>query len=106
MAQLLERNSKFDMGKPRLTRRETEILSQVAQGRSSKSIAELLFVSSRTIEYHLASAYEKLGARNRVQAILAAGSLGLIPDIPALKNAYRMREELETELIAIRPEYD
>ena len=106
MALSIIQNSRFDGGKPRLTNRETEILSHVSLGRSNKSVAELLFVSTRTIEYHLARSYEKLGARNRVQAILAASSLGLIQDIPGLKNAHRMRDALELELVSVCPEFE
>lgn len=73
----------------RLTRREREILTFVAQGLKATEVAEILFVSKRTIDYHLASAYAKLGAKNRIQAIVAASRLGLVvyePDRPFIDS--------------------
>lgn len=66
----------------RLTERELEILCLIAQGHSSKDTASLLFVSRRTVDFHLANIYEKLLVTNRVQAILVAGRLGLIRGEP------------------------
>ena len=37
----------------RLTRREVEILSLIVEGHSSKKVADLLFVSKRTVDFHL-----------------------------------------------------
>lgn len=66
----------------RLTKREIEVLSLIAQGMSSKEAADELFVSKRTIDFHLANIYDKLQVNNRVQAFLAATRLGLIPFEP------------------------
>ncbi|MFN3691238.1 MAG: LuxR C-terminal-related transcriptional regulator, partial [Fimbriimonadales bacterium] len=44
----------------RLTKREIEVLSLIAQGRSSQEVADALFVSKRTVDFHLANIYEKL----------------------------------------------
>ncbi len=62
----------------RLTRRELEVLTLVIEGKSSKEAADLLFVSKRTVDFHLANIYEKLQVTNRVQAFRRAASLGLI----------------------------
>lgn len=48
-----------------LTRREREIATLAARGRSSKEIAEELFLSARTVDNHLQSIYGKLGVRGR-----------------------------------------
>jgi DNA-binding CsgD family transcriptional regulator len=48
-----------------LTARESEIASLVARGHSNRDIAELLFLSPRTVEHHLERARRKLGAANR-----------------------------------------
>jgi DNA-binding CsgD family transcriptional regulator len=48
-----------------LTRREREVATLAARGRSSREIADALFVSARTVENHLQHAYEKLGVRGR-----------------------------------------
>ncbi len=59
---------------PHLTRRELEVARLAAQGMSSREISTVLFVSVRTVESHLASAYRKLDirSRQRLRAALAA----------------------------------
>jgi DNA-binding NarL/FixJ family response regulator len=52
------------VGKPRLTRRETEILQQIAEGKTSQEIAEILFISPRTVDTHRANLIQKLGVKN------------------------------------------
>lgn len=66
-----------DTGNASLTRREIEILSLVAKGTRSRAVAEELCISKRTVDFHLASAYRKLDAPNRIMAILAAKQLGI-----------------------------
>ncbi|MCT7355516.1 response regulator transcription factor [Streptomyces sp. 15-116A] len=57
-----------------LTPREEEVLKLVAEGHSSKEIAELLFISVKTVEATLTRVYRKLGIRSRVDIVrLAAG---------------------------------
>lgn len=77
--------SRADAGKRgvRLTKREIEVLSLIAQGHSSKEAADVLFVSKRTVDFHLANIYDKLQVNNRVQAFRAATRLGLIPFEPS-----------------------
>lgn len=70
----------------RLTKREIEVLSLIAQGYSSKEAAERLFVSKRTVDFHLANVYHKLQVSNRVQAFRAATRLGLIPFEPTFNH--------------------
>ena len=62
----------------KLTRREVEVLTLVVQGSSSKEVADQLFVSKRTVDFHLANIYDKLHVSNRVQAFRRATRLGLI----------------------------
>ena len=59
----------------RLTRREREIAGLAASGISSKEIAARLYLSARTVENHLQSAYAKLGvtSRDELGGALAAG---------------------------------
>ena len=71
----------------RLTYREIEVLSLIAQGNSSKDVADTLYVSKRTIDFHLAAIYDKLQVHNRVQAFRAASRLGLIPYEPTFDQA-------------------
>ncbi|PLS74965.1 MAG: hypothetical protein CYG61_09595 [Actinobacteria bacterium] len=61
-----------------LTRRELEVLVRLAEGRSNKEIAELLFVTPATVKTHLAHIYAKLGATGRQQATERALALGLL----------------------------
>lgn len=63
----------------KLTKREVEVLTLVVQGKSSKEVADELFVSKRTVDFHLANIYDKLHVTNRVQAFRRATRLGLIP---------------------------
>ncbi|MDX1931764.1 MAG: response regulator transcription factor [Capsulimonadales bacterium] len=63
----------------KLTKREIEVLTLVIEGKSSKEVADLLFVSKRTVDFHLANIYEKLDVTNRVQAFREATRRGLIP---------------------------
>lgn len=63
----------------RLTKRELEVLTLVIEGNSSKDVADTLYVSKRTVDFHLANIYDKLQVSNRVQAFRRATRLGLIP---------------------------
>jgi DNA-binding CsgD family transcriptional regulator len=68
----------------RLTKRELEVLSLVIEGRSSRDVADALYVSKRTVDFHLANIYDKLQVSNRVQAFRRAARLGLIQPETAL----------------------
>jgi DNA-binding CsgD family transcriptional regulator len=48
-----------------LTAQERRIAEAVAEGRSNREVASALFLSPRTVEYHLSNAYRKLGVTNR-----------------------------------------
>ena len=62
----------------RLTKRELEILALIVEGHSSKIVADMLFVSKRTVDFHLDNIYEKLHVTNRMQAMQRASRLGLL----------------------------
>jgi DNA-binding NarL/FixJ family response regulator len=49
---------------PNLTKRETEILQKIADGKTSQEIAEILFISPRTVDTHRANLIQKLGVKN------------------------------------------
>ena len=52
-----------------LTKRELEVLSSLAAGRTNKEIAARKGVSTNTVKYHIRNLFEKLGVSNRGQAI-------------------------------------
>jgi DNA-binding CsgD family transcriptional regulator len=58
----------FPKGYGPLTRRETEVLSLLAEGCSNAEIAQRLYISRRTAEHHVAHILAKLGLRNRAGA--------------------------------------
>ena len=46
---------------------------QAAEGQTNREIAQALFVTEKTVERHLSSAYQKLGIRSRFQLAAAIG---------------------------------
>jgi DNA-binding CsgD family transcriptional regulator/tetratricopeptide (TPR) repeat protein len=61
-----------------LTARELEVLALVADGLRNRDIAERLFLSTKTVEHHVAAILGKLGARTRGEAGAQALRLGLV----------------------------
>lgn len=55
-----------------LTRRETEILEQIATGKSRKRIAQELFIDLETVKSHIKNIYHKLNVHSKADAIKAA----------------------------------
>jgi DNA-binding NarL/FixJ family response regulator len=61
-----------------LTPRESEVVKLIAEGHSSREIAELLVISDKTVERHRANILEKLGLRDRVDLTRYAIRRGLV----------------------------
>ena len=61
-----------------LTVREREVLGWVARGKSAWEIGQILNITKRTVDEHVANAVRKLDAVNRVQAIAIAVRDGII----------------------------
>jgi DNA-binding NarL/FixJ family response regulator len=61
-----------------LTPRELEVLKLIAEAHTSKEIAELLFISIKTVERHRQNILDKLGMRDRVELTRYAIRRGLI----------------------------
>ncbi len=54
-------------------RRSGGVCRQVAEGQTNREVAQALFVTEKTVERHLSSAYQKLGIRSRFQLASAIG---------------------------------
>ena len=93
VADLLRRSNDFDLARryglemsrtvtgtsPPISPRERQVLELVAEGRTNEEVAGLLFISPVTVKAHLRHIYEKLGVRNRVEAVARLRSLGPAP---------------------------
>ena len=64
-----------------LTKREIEVLKELIKGESKKNIAAKLFISERTLYNHIANIYDKLRAKNIVEAYNKAMELGYIDPV-------------------------
>lgn len=56
-----------DTGPPRLTPTERHVARLVGQGLSTRDVAAQLFVSPRTVDFHLRNVFAKLGVTSRVE---------------------------------------
>lgn len=63
----------------RLTERERDVLERLAEGKSTRQIADSLILGEETVKTHLAHIYQKLGVNDRVQAVALAIRRGLVP---------------------------
>lgn len=63
---------------PRLSAREDQVLSLLADGLGTGEIASRLFLSESTAKTHITHIYQKLGAANRAQALVTAMRMGLL----------------------------
>ncbi|MGN6223744.1 LuxR C-terminal-related transcriptional regulator [Pseudoxanthomonas sp.] len=69
------------LGEETLTARERRILELLAEGLENKRIGTQLDISPETVKSHLTRIFEKLGARNRTEAIRIATRRGLLGQI-------------------------
>jgi DNA-binding NarL/FixJ family response regulator len=78
-AKLVERIARPAPGaQETLTEREIEILSRMATGAANKEIAAELLISDNTVKTHISNIFQKLGARDRTEAVTKALQRGLI----------------------------
>lgn len=61
-----------------LTRRQLEVARLVADGLTNKEIAHKLYLSTRTVDMHVANILDRLDCRSRSEAVRKAGELGLL----------------------------
>jgi DNA-binding NarL/FixJ family response regulator len=60
-----------------LSRREMEILELLGKGKRNRDIAEILFITEKTVKNHITSIFEKLHVNDRTEAALLAQKHGL-----------------------------
>jgi len=71
-------NPEADPSRPRVSERQLECLAWAQEGKSATDIGQIIGISGRTVEGHLANVCEALGVRTRIQAVVRARDLGLL----------------------------
>ena len=71
--------SKTGTGHSPLSPKELEVLHLVADGKDSREIASILYITENTVESHRCHIMRKLGATNAADMVMKAITLGLIP---------------------------
>jgi DNA-binding NarL/FixJ family response regulator len=64
-------------GEARLSKREIEVLRELAKGQRNREIAQALMISEKTVERHLENIYNKLDITGRIPAVVHAVRNGL-----------------------------
>lgn len=72
-------DSKTGTGHSPLSPKELEVLHLVADGKDSREIASILYITENTVESHRSHIMRKLGATNAADMVMKAITLGLIP---------------------------
>ncbi len=62
--------------KPLLTNREREVFELLVKDKTTKEIAQLLFISEKTVRNHISNVIQKLGVKGRSQAVVELVRLG------------------------------
>ncbi|MFC4078436.1 helix-turn-helix domain-containing protein [Salinithrix halophila] len=63
-------------GKPLLTNREREVFELLVQDKTTKEIAQQLFISEKTVRNHISNVMQKLNVKGRSQAVVELVRLG------------------------------
>ncbi|TMD90118.1 MAG: response regulator transcription factor [Chloroflexi bacterium] len=78
IASLLSRNGEIGVKRDSLTAREREVLRLMAEGESSREIADRLGISYATVRSHIRSFDTKLGVHSKIEAVAAAREMNII----------------------------
>lgn len=74
---IADNHPNFPPGWQDLTVREKEILQLIGTGASNKEIAEVLYISEKTVKNHITNIFSRLNLRDRTQAAILATKLGI-----------------------------
>ena len=66
----------YQKGKPLLTPREREVFELLVQAKTTKEIAQQLFISEKTVRNHISNVMQKLNVKGRSQAVVELVRLG------------------------------
>jgi len=69
---------RVEEGSPHLSNRETDVLLLVAEGKTNGEIGDILGISGKTVQHHVARAYRKIGVTSRVGAAMWLARRGLV----------------------------
>lgn len=78
LSHLSNKNREVKVPTEDLTKRELEVLLEIAKGKSNKEIASSLFITEKTVKTHVSNVLAKLDLQDRTQAALFAVKHGLI----------------------------
>ncbi len=78
-----------------LSNREAEVAELVTQGLSNKEVAGKLFVTEKTVKFHLTNIYKKMNVKSRAQLIVWC--------LPHLGFIEREERQAATELLNMKP---
>lgn len=67
---------KADKAAAALTDRESDVVRELATGKSNREIAKALQVSEKTVKYHMTQIMQKMNVRNRLEVVIEASRLG------------------------------
>ena len=78
MKHMNRRSSRNDVDTVRFSKRETQVLEQLASGSTNREIGTTLFISESTVKFHVHAILSKFDASNRTEAVSIAAKLGII----------------------------
>jgi DNA-binding NarL/FixJ family response regulator len=78
MQHMNRRSSAEDTPTVQFSKRETQVLELLSNGKTNRDIGETLFISESTVKFHVHAILNKLDASNRTEAVSIAAQLGLI----------------------------
>jgi two-component system response regulator DegU len=78
MQHMNRRSSAEDKQALQFSKRETQVLELLSEGKTNRNIGESLFISESTVKFHVHAILNKLDASNRTEAVSIAAQLGLV----------------------------